>query len=113
MAKELRELGWVKEDYSDRVDKYIDFTFLAKGPDGLRLSFDMVVVDGGNQHWAKPKESRAALLSPQAGRGSGEIYRNWFALSTPDHTARVPNTAGPLLSVSSCHEKRFGIGRGS
>jgi ABC-type nitrate/sulfonate/bicarbonate transport system substrate-binding protein len=30
MAKELRELGWVKEDYSDRVDKYIDFTFLAK-----------------------------------------------------------------------------------
>ena len=30
MARELRELGWVKEDYSDRVDKYIDFTFLAK-----------------------------------------------------------------------------------
>src|SRR5262247_4097518 len=30
MAKELRELGWVKEDYSNRVDKYIDFTFLAK-----------------------------------------------------------------------------------
>ena len=30
MAKELRELGWVKEDYSDRVDKYIDLTFLAK-----------------------------------------------------------------------------------
>jgi len=30
MAKELRELGWVKEDYSDRVDKYVDLTFLAK-----------------------------------------------------------------------------------
>jgi NitT/TauT family transport system substrate-binding protein len=30
MAKELRELGWVKEDYSDRVDKYIDLAFLAK-----------------------------------------------------------------------------------
>jgi NitT/TauT family transport system substrate-binding protein len=30
MAKELRELGWVKENYSDRVDKYVDFTFLAK-----------------------------------------------------------------------------------
>jgi hypothetical protein len=30
MAKELRELGWVKEDYSDRVDTYVDFAFLAK-----------------------------------------------------------------------------------
>jgi ABC-type nitrate/sulfonate/bicarbonate transport system substrate-binding protein len=30
MAKELRDLGWVKEDYSGRVDKYVDFTFLAK-----------------------------------------------------------------------------------
>jgi ABC-type nitrate/sulfonate/bicarbonate transport system substrate-binding protein len=30
MAKELRDLGWVKEDYADRVDKYIDLTFLAK-----------------------------------------------------------------------------------
>jgi len=30
MARELRDLGWVKEDYSDRVDKYLDFTFLAK-----------------------------------------------------------------------------------
>jgi NitT/TauT family transport system substrate-binding protein len=30
MAKELRELGWVKEDYSDRIDKHLDFTFLAK-----------------------------------------------------------------------------------
>jgi len=30
MAKELRDLGWVKEDYSDRVDKYVDFTFLAR-----------------------------------------------------------------------------------
>jgi ABC-type nitrate/sulfonate/bicarbonate transport system substrate-binding protein len=30
MAKELRDLGWVKEDYSDRVDKYVDLAFLAK-----------------------------------------------------------------------------------
>jgi NitT/TauT family transport system substrate-binding protein len=30
MAKELRDLGWVKEDYSDRVDNYVDLTFLAK-----------------------------------------------------------------------------------
>ena len=30
MAKELRELGWIKEDYSDRVDKYVDLTYLAK-----------------------------------------------------------------------------------
>jgi NitT/TauT family transport system substrate-binding protein len=30
MAKELRDLGWVKEDYSDRIDKHLDFTFLAK-----------------------------------------------------------------------------------
>jgi ABC-type nitrate/sulfonate/bicarbonate transport system substrate-binding protein len=30
MAKELQALGWVKEDYSDRVGKYVDFTFLAK-----------------------------------------------------------------------------------
>jgi NitT/TauT family transport system substrate-binding protein len=30
MAKELRQLGWVKEDYSDRIDKYVDFAFLAK-----------------------------------------------------------------------------------
>jgi ABC-type taurine transport system substrate-binding protein len=30
MAKELRNLGWVKEDYSDRIDKHLDFTFLAK-----------------------------------------------------------------------------------
>lgn len=29
MAKALRDLGWVKEDYSDRVDKFIDLTFLA------------------------------------------------------------------------------------
>src|SRR5262252_8974512 len=29
MAKELRQLGWVKEDYSDRIDQYVDFTFLA------------------------------------------------------------------------------------
>ena len=30
MARELHELGWVKQDYSDRVDKYLDFAFLAK-----------------------------------------------------------------------------------
>ncbi len=30
MAKELRDLGWMKEDYSDRIEKYIDFAFLAK-----------------------------------------------------------------------------------
>jgi ABC-type nitrate/sulfonate/bicarbonate transport system substrate-binding protein len=30
MAKELRDLGWMKEDYSDRIDRYIDLTFLAK-----------------------------------------------------------------------------------
>jgi len=30
MAKELRALGWVKEDYSDRIDNHVDFTFLAK-----------------------------------------------------------------------------------
>ncbi len=30
MAKELRQLGWVREDYSDRIDKYVDFAFLAK-----------------------------------------------------------------------------------
>jgi NitT/TauT family transport system substrate-binding protein len=30
MAKELRALGWVKEDYSDRVDKHLDLSFLAK-----------------------------------------------------------------------------------
>jgi NitT/TauT family transport system substrate-binding protein len=30
MAKELRGLGWVKEDYSDRVETYLDLSFLAK-----------------------------------------------------------------------------------
>ena len=30
MARDMRELGWVKEDYSDRLEKYIDFAFLAK-----------------------------------------------------------------------------------
>jgi len=30
MAKELRQLGWVKEDYSGRIDNCIDLTFLAK-----------------------------------------------------------------------------------
>jgi NitT/TauT family transport system substrate-binding protein len=30
MAKDLRALGWMKEDYSDRIDRYVDFAFLAK-----------------------------------------------------------------------------------
>jgi NitT/TauT family transport system substrate-binding protein len=30
MAKELRDLGWVREDYADRVEKYVDLSFLAK-----------------------------------------------------------------------------------
>lgn len=30
MAKELRDLGWMKEDYSGRIDKYVDLAFLAK-----------------------------------------------------------------------------------
>jgi NitT/TauT family transport system substrate-binding protein len=30
MAKQLHALGWVKEDYSRRVDAHVDFTFLAK-----------------------------------------------------------------------------------
>jgi hypothetical protein len=40
IAKELRDLGWVKDDYSDRIDKYIDFAFLAKvtGQPPARLS---------------------------------------------------------------------------
>ena len=40
MARELRDLGWVKEDYSNRVDKYIDLTFLAKatGQSAAQLS---------------------------------------------------------------------------
>jgi len=40
MAKELRDLGWVKEDYSDRVDKYVDLAFLAKatGQSPVQLS---------------------------------------------------------------------------
>src|SRR5215471_15401282 len=40
MAKELRQLGWVKEDYSDRIYQYVDFTFLAgaTGQSPARLS---------------------------------------------------------------------------
>jgi len=40
MAKELRDLGWVREDYSDRIDKYIDLAFLAKatGQSPVQLS---------------------------------------------------------------------------
>jgi NitT/TauT family transport system substrate-binding protein len=30
MARELRALDWMKADYSERIDNYIDFTFLAK-----------------------------------------------------------------------------------
>ena len=40
MARDLRDLGWVKEDYSGRVDKYLDFSFLAKatGQSAAQLS---------------------------------------------------------------------------
>lgn len=40
MARELRDLGWVKEDYSNRVDEYIDLAFLAKatGQSAAQLS---------------------------------------------------------------------------
>ena len=30
MARELHDLGWVKEDYSPKVDSYVDFAFLSK-----------------------------------------------------------------------------------
>lgn len=30
MARELHQLGWVKEDYSGKVDSYMDFSFLSK-----------------------------------------------------------------------------------
>jgi hypothetical protein len=30
MAKQLRDLGWMKADSCDRIDNYIDFAFLAK-----------------------------------------------------------------------------------
>jgi hypothetical protein len=30
MARELHELGWVKENYSAKVDGYVDFAFLSK-----------------------------------------------------------------------------------
>ena len=29
LAQEMHQLGWVKEDYSDRVDKHIDLSLLA------------------------------------------------------------------------------------
>ena len=41
MARDLPpDLGWVKEDYSGRVDKYLDFAFLAKatGQSAAQLS---------------------------------------------------------------------------
>ncbi len=30
MARELKELGWVKQDFSPKVEDFIDFTFVAK-----------------------------------------------------------------------------------
>lgn len=30
MARELKQLGWVKEDFSAKVDSYVDLSFLAK-----------------------------------------------------------------------------------
>jgi len=30
MARELHELGWVKEDFGSKVDRFVDFTFVAK-----------------------------------------------------------------------------------
>jgi len=94
MAKELREFGWVKEDYSDRVDKYIDSRFWPRRPDVSGSAFDMVSLMEATRLALSQKKSRAALLSPQAGEVA-QIYRIWFGRSTPrSSTARVPNTAG-------------------
>jgi hypothetical protein len=30
MARELHELGWVKEDFSSKVDSFVDLSFVAK-----------------------------------------------------------------------------------
>ena len=30
MARELHELGWAKQDYSGKVESYIDLSFLSK-----------------------------------------------------------------------------------
>jgi hypothetical protein len=30
MARELHQLGWVKEDFSSKVDNFVDLSFLAK-----------------------------------------------------------------------------------
>lgn len=30
MAKELHQLGWVKEDFGSKVDRFVDFSFVAK-----------------------------------------------------------------------------------
>ena len=37
MARELNDLGWVKEDYSNKVDSYIDLSFLTKAT-GLSIA---------------------------------------------------------------------------
>jgi len=30
MARELHQLGWVKEDFTSKVDSFIDFSFVAR-----------------------------------------------------------------------------------
>jgi hypothetical protein len=30
MARELHQLGWVKEDYGPKVESFVDFAFVAK-----------------------------------------------------------------------------------
>ena len=37
MARELYQLGWVKEDYGTKVDSYVDLSFVAKAT-GLSAS---------------------------------------------------------------------------
>ena len=37
MARELHQLGWVKEDFISKVDSFIDFSFVAKAS-GLSAS---------------------------------------------------------------------------
>jgi NitT/TauT family transport system substrate-binding protein len=65
MAKELRELGWVKEDYSDRIDKYIDFAFLAKATgQSSRSAIDMVVC----VRWRMAQHRIEHGRHPRAGR---------------------------------------------
>jgi hypothetical protein len=39
MAKNLWDLGWVKEDYSDQVDKYVDFALLSRAAEHSPAQF--------------------------------------------------------------------------